>query len=321
MSDFTIQNGVLTRYTGPGGEVIIPSAVAGEQLKEIGRFAFRNCTSLRTVVLPEGLERIGIGAFLNCTGLVSLRIPDSVSEIDGMAFKGCTGLADADGFIIVQGWLYGCAGSPEELMIPAGVTHIQSAAFEKAASLRSVILPEGVVSIGDHAFKDCVNLCTVVLPDSLEKIGDRAFCGCQSLRSVTIPAGVSRVGQHAFARCTSLTSISFPEDAWVDRDVIFRCSGLADEKGFVIFRGHLSSYAGTDASVVIPDSVRSFNPFAFEDCPQITDITFPENGVGTDLPSLLLEHLPEGVRLQIQSVCKENRQPLYPPQKPDHPNK
>ncbi|MDD6032905.1 MAG: leucine-rich repeat domain-containing protein, partial [Oscillospiraceae bacterium] len=244
-----------------------------------------------------------------------------VSGIDGMAFKGCTGLADADGFIIVQGWLYGCAGSPEELMIPAGVTHIQSAAFEKAASLRSVILPEGVVSIGDHAFKDCVNLCTVVLPDSLEEIGDRAFCGCKSLRSVTIPAGVSRVGQHAFARCTSLTSISFPEDAWVDRDVIFRCAGLADEKGFVMFRGHLSSYVGTDTHVVLPDGVRSVNPFAFESCPQITDITLPESGVETDLPSLLLEHLPKGVRLQIPSLHKENRKPLLPPQKPEHPNK
>ena len=59
--DFVIENGVLTKYTGSGGDVII----------------------------PEGVTKIGSRAFKNCANLTSITIPGSVKEIDKRVFQGC----------------------------------------------------------------------------------------------------------------------------------------------------------------------------------------------------------------------------------------
>ena len=43
-SDFIVENGVLKKYVGPGGDVIVPDGVTS-----IGLGAFRLCQTLRTV--------------------------------------------------------------------------------------------------------------------------------------------------------------------------------------------------------------------------------------------------------------------------------
>ena len=85
--DFVIENGVLKKYNGPGGEVVIPEGVT-----EIGWGAFQNCTGLQQVTLPKGLTAIKMRAFAGCTSLTEIDLPDSVSEIGQEAFWGCTGL-------------------------------------------------------------------------------------------------------------------------------------------------------------------------------------------------------------------------------------
>ena len=58
MSDFIIEDGVLKKYTGPGGDVVIPKGVT-----EIGRESFAGCQSLRSVTIPEGDEHWCRGVF------------------------------------------------------------------------------------------------------------------------------------------------------------------------------------------------------------------------------------------------------------------
>lgn len=111
---FTIENRMLTKYEGPGGEVTIPEGVTGislvssdldqginsvfadcnnafsvkipSSMTEIGSDAFRECTNLTAVTLPEGLTRIGDRAFGNCKSLTAIALPDSVTYIGEMAF-------------------------------------------------------------------------------------------------------------------------------------------------------------------------------------------------------------------------------------------
>ena len=87
-SDFNIDSsGTLTKYTGGGGDVVIPDTV-----KAIGEDAFCDCTGLTSVTIPNSVTSIGYSAFYGCTGLTSVTIPNSVTWIGDYAFCGCTGL-------------------------------------------------------------------------------------------------------------------------------------------------------------------------------------------------------------------------------------
>jgi superfamily I DNA and/or RNA helicase len=49
------ENGVLTSYLGDEKDIVIPSKVAGIEIKEIGEFVFDK-KALRSLVLPEGIK-------------------------------------------------------------------------------------------------------------------------------------------------------------------------------------------------------------------------------------------------------------------------
>lgn len=74
--DFTIENGVLTKYTGTAANVIIPDGVTS-----IRYSVFENCTSLTSVTIPESMTTIGCYAFRGCTSLTGIIIPSNVSLI------------------------------------------------------------------------------------------------------------------------------------------------------------------------------------------------------------------------------------------------
>ena len=89
MSDFEIDGDTLVKYLGRGGDVHIPLAI-----KNIGKFAFQDCTAVTSVSFPAGLKTIGASAFRGCTGLTVVSIPNSVEEIGTYAFFGCTNITN-----------------------------------------------------------------------------------------------------------------------------------------------------------------------------------------------------------------------------------
>ena len=62
---------------------------AGNNVEEIGAWAFYNCHSLRSLTLPEGVEEIGRAAFFDCTYLKELTIPSTMKKIADNGFAGC----------------------------------------------------------------------------------------------------------------------------------------------------------------------------------------------------------------------------------------
>ena len=55
-------------FAGCGvAEVIVPDSIT-----EIGRGAFSDCTSLRTLTIPKSVRQLGDGAFANCMSLTSV---------------------------------------------------------------------------------------------------------------------------------------------------------------------------------------------------------------------------------------------------------
>ena len=86
-SDFTIESGVLKKYTGPGGDVVIPKGI-----KIIGKDAFHDCDSLLRVTIPNNVTTIGDYAFDGCSNLKSIELSEGLISIGRFAFDHCSSL-------------------------------------------------------------------------------------------------------------------------------------------------------------------------------------------------------------------------------------
>jgi hypothetical protein len=164
-ADFEFSRGVITKYTGSGGTVVIPAAIWGEPVK-IGNNALEG-KKITGVTISNGVTNIGYRAFHNCTNLTSVTIPSSVTSIEASAFAGCDRL--------------------RSVTISDGVTSIGETAF-MSDSLTSVTIPGSVTTIGKSAFS-YNQLTSVTIPKSVT-IGADAFFDNQ-LTSITIGANVT----------------------------------------------------------------------------------------------------------------------------------
>ena len=75
-SDFIMEDGVLTAYTGNDTHVEVP-----EGITKICRHAFSNCFTIHTITLPEGLVQIDEEAFCWCLALEKIAFPSTVTQL------------------------------------------------------------------------------------------------------------------------------------------------------------------------------------------------------------------------------------------------
>lgn len=87
----------ITGYSGPGGNITIPSTIEDKRVSTIAYSAFSNNLSITGVTVEEGLGAIEHNAFYGCKNLVELSLPESITRIEYSAFSNC-GLKNTDGF-------------------------------------------------------------------------------------------------------------------------------------------------------------------------------------------------------------------------------
>ena len=75
-ADFEIEDGVLYKYHGTGGDIAIPKSVM-----VICDRAFEDCVGLTSVTIPPSVKLIGKDAFRNCTNLVEVDMPLSMLKL------------------------------------------------------------------------------------------------------------------------------------------------------------------------------------------------------------------------------------------------
>ena len=92
--DLDVNNAEITGYSGPGGDVEIPSKLDGHTVTTIGDGAFLPASdTLTSVSIPGSVTNIGNRVFRECGILTSVTIPDSVTTIGDYAFSDCMNLA------------------------------------------------------------------------------------------------------------------------------------------------------------------------------------------------------------------------------------
>ena len=221
----------------------IMNVVIENGVKNIGAFAFRDCSSLVSVNIPESVTSININAFCYCTSLTYIDIPNSVTFIGENAFS--------------------CCSSMFSVCIPNSVTSIEHEAFPSCSALETIIVDN------DNPKYDSRNNCNAVIetetntmiagcknsiiPNSVTSIGLCAFYGCSGLTDISIPESVINIGQMAFRLCTALTSVSIPNSVVnIESEAFYGCSSLT--------------------SVNIPSSVANIEGNVFSYCPALESI-------------------------------------------------
>ena len=198
--DFLIEDGVLMKYTGPGGDVVIPEGVTGI---ETDAFYYNN--TVTSVTIPKSVKWISVEAFFCTSGLTSVTVHSEEIEFRHSnawfihPFSNCNQLKD---FVTVPGSaLYAKDGA---LIQGTGLICVPTAKGEYR-------IPDGITEIWDDAFHGCSGLTSVIIPEGVTKIGDTAFANCTNLTSITIPKSVKEIGEDAFYGCTGLTGLNTPE--------------------------------------------------------------------------------------------------------------
>ena len=162
----------------------IPELYRGHAVTSIGKSAFDDCSSLKSITIPKGVTSIGVTTFRRCKSLTSITIPESVTSIGNDAFSFCESLTSID--------------------IPSSVTTIGDWAFRNCSSLESITIPGSVTKIGEYTFFACSSLTSITIRNGVTKIGRHAFEACSSLASITIPSTVTSIGEEAFRGCSLL---------------------------------------------------------------------------------------------------------------------
>ena len=255
-------------------------------VSKLKEHTFEYCENLQSVTIPSTVETIESWSFHFC-GLKQILIPASVTDIWFSAFQGCYNLMDiqvssentsysAEGGILYnydKTVLHSWPSANGDVTIPSNVTTIGRAAF-RGCNLERLVIPEGVTTIESDAIKNCKNIVSLeipasvtliegdfydcpnlqifvsegnenyssedgilynkdkteliaypsasgdlYLPETITTIGDWAFGCCPNLETVTIPASVTEIDYGAFNDCRNLTEVVFEEpDGWYATD-------------------------------------------------------------------------------------------------------
>ena len=295
----------ISRYNGPGGDVVIPELIDNKpvtiigyaafggytgiisitipnSITSIGDAAFYHSIDLKSINIPDSVINIGDEAFYECTGLTSITIPNSVTSIGELAFYGCAGLTSisiGEGVTSIGDWaFFGCTGLESITVDPNNqVYHSASNCLIETQSktliqgCKNSVIPTdcNVTSIGDDAFSDCTRLSSITIPDSVTSIGTRAFSNCTGLTNITIPNSVISIGLGAFYECTGLTSITISDSVTSISDLAFsNCTGFT--------------------SITIPNSVISIGYWAFDGCTGLKTVRY--FGTSEEFEALVTEY-------------------------------
>ncbi|MGI6709874.1 MAG: leucine-rich repeat protein [Bacilli bacterium] len=266
-----------------------------ESIEVIEMNAFKGCTNLTTVNFSEGLEKIQWGAFEDCKKLEYIDLPNTLEIISACAFNNCIGLEDI--FFAENGNLkyinsyafYGCT-SLLKIEIPSSVESIWLCAFRECSNLALITFNEGLKYLGDYVFADCENLKNFELPSTLLHIGDYAFLKCRLITRLLIPENVNKIGVNPFDGCRGIEEIrveilneyyeSNSCDAIIEsatNKLIVACKSTEIPNYVEIIASYAFSNMNINKTIVIPESVRKIESFAFYFCHELPHYNFTKH--------------------------------------------
>ena len=192
--------------------ITIPYGVEGFK----GNSFFRECNSLKCIVIPNSFTGTGQYSFDGCVSARNIILPNTINTSSTQCFNN---VASAKRINLprllntsVDTGFFGSCRSLEKIKLPNGVTTIGGQSFASCYSLKELNIPSSVTSIGVASFVDCRNLKEINIPSGLTSLGgQQAFNGCWSITKLKIPSAITSFGQFTFQNCKSLMELDLSE--------------------------------------------------------------------------------------------------------------
>lgn len=304
-----IQSGLKVQTIPEGcfwSTVYLQTITGLDDILTIGKDAFRNNTAITNLSdLNNNVTEIYEGAFKSCSSLVCINITNCTTIGSG-AFSGCSDLLALDtnnpsevnnNDTYTLNWsvignshnsmFYGCKLTGKTIILP-NLTTIPSSCFQ-STNIKKVIATN-VTTVNGSAFYDSKQLQELEL-GSVLTIGNNAFYNCTSLTTL-------KFGSLQANDISQLTSIG-ESVFWKDRTPSLPLSSTISlpnltSLGQNAFRGRTEITSVTNLG-----SIETLEANSFDDCNNLTSITFPStlrtsNQIPTNT-SIVDWILPEGV--------------------------
>lgn len=272
-------------------------------VNEIGAGAFKNCISLKKIVVPYSVRKIEKNAFIGCSSLDEIIIKNPDCEID-RSFETIPQNAVITGFSNSSAQSY----SKENHRNYNKITTIGEDFFAGEKYLERFNVPSDVVIIGDRAFKNCTALKKITL-GNVTRIGDEAFAGCTSLKyesdyekitkdALVIPKTTEYIGKKAFAGDKEIKEIVFEgketvisDKSSIDAGTLIGCYAGSKQYDFsvenkykiILFAGFendgttefADEYRDSDeiAAVIMGAGIEKIGRFAFAGCKSLENVS------------------------------------------------
>ncbi|MBR2116137.1 MAG: leucine-rich repeat protein [Alistipes sp.] len=250
----------------------------GRGVKTIHQSAFQDCVSIRSITIPSSVKNFGAAAFYNCNSLNAVHIED-LAEWCSNKFSESNANPLSNG-----GRLFIGDNEVTHLIVPEGVTEINSFVLDGCTSVNNITIGSSVKRIHQYAFYYCANLESITIPQSVAQIDDLAFVGCSKLnsfdspfastdsrclimdntiiafapaaiREYTLPEGITTIGDFVFCLCNELEHITLSNTLTTIGDqAFFACESLKE--------------------IAMPDSVTNIGFSAFYGCQSLENVSF-----------------------------------------------
>lgn len=252
--DYCIENNIL--YSKNMLEIVgcfnktITDLTIPNTVKKINKYAFFNCTALKTISIPPSVTDFGESAFSNCT---SLKLVDFEQGEEPTAFpsdptlfenckfyfnsyKGETGKTltkyknyyedkchyeDENKTVLTR-----YIGNDSSFTVPDTVKIIDVAAFTMNDTLTEIVLPSSLEKINASAFSKCTNLLKINIPNSVTNIENFAFAECINLQDVKLSEKLTSIPTFCFYNCENLETLYIPDSVTEIQSLAFNSDDL-----------------------------------------------------------------------------------------------
>ena len=231
----------------------LKKVILSNDLTSLSNNVFYNCTKLENINMPNKLTAIGESTFYG-TAIKSIELPKTVTSIGNNAFIGCSNLIVA---VVPEGLktvgttifdstskacnknliVYSTKDNPINAQTPAYIVYTLTEGENGFATLNSFKDNKGNITQ--------INLLNKIYGLPVRVIGEGAFKGNTKLTAVTIPNSVTEIQKEAFSGCIALKELVLPTSLkTIGEKAFYNCTGM---KTIIIPKGTPIESIGTDA--------------------------------------------------------------------------